>query len=158
MLVHLKNLSWQFSFFGVEKQIYLVRHVCSPAYICDISEAGSAEGRTMGRQWLTLHNTLCSRWKDNLLPKKINKIQVQTNTKTKKTNTKRQFSWKTLLRAAKIIQMEVNLKTLKKLVLNRCWMVIWQQIWHKNTKNKIIGKFVWCTRLLAFNSWTVLYI
>ena len=35
----------------------------------------------MGRQWLTLHNTLCSRWKDNLLPKKINKFQVQTNTK-----------------------------------------------------------------------------
>ena len=35
-----------------------VRHLCSPAYICDISGAGSAEGQTMGRRWLTLHNTL----------------------------------------------------------------------------------------------------
>ena len=89
--------------------------MCSPAYICDISEAGSAEGRTMGRQWLTLHNTLCSRWKDNLLPKKINKFQVQTNTKRQLDGN---FHEKTLLRAAQIIQMEMNLKTLKKLVSN----------------------------------------
>ena len=89
--MHLKILSWQFSFFGVEKQIYLVRHVCSPAYICDISEAGSAEGRTMGRQWLTLHNTLCSRWKDNLLQKKINK---KPRTDKHKEANGRQFPYK----------------------------------------------------------------
>ena len=40
-------------------------------------------------------------------------------------------------------QKDVTLIYFRKWVINRCWIVIWQKIWHKNTKNKIIGKFVY---------------
>ena len=39
-------------------------------------------------------------------------------------------------------QKDFTLIYSEKWVINRCWIVIWQKVWHKNTRNKIIGKFV----------------